>query len=187
MKHLQFARVFGAFALLLMTYTMLATAISVDAIAQTTVDVRPAINSGLEWLAMALTTALTVLVGFGVRFITGKIGLQNSEFEASLNARLDDFIHKAIDYAYTTAVNEVNKLGSGLSEVKIDNWFMALALSYVNDSAPGIIKKFGLTPSRIEDMIKARLPAYLASVPADGGLPAPAIKHEIVSDVRRFP
>ena len=201
MMPLQFSCIFGAFALLLMTYTMIFTAIATDAtaathfseyaqrfvtaeeprfmLAQSTVDLRPVALSFLEWLAMALGTALTVLTAFSVRFITGKIGLQNSEFEASLNERLDSFIHKAIDYAYTTAVNEVNKPGSGLAEVKVDNWFMSLALSYVNDSAPGIIKKFGLSPQRIEDMIKARLPAYLAGMPIDGGLPAPPIKHEL--------
>ena len=173
MKELQFARIFGAFFLIAAMYSMTAIMISADALAQSTVDVRPAVTSLLEWVAMALTTALTVLVGFGVRFVTGKIGLQNSELEASLVTRLDDIIHKGIDYAYTTAVNEVNKPGSGLAEVKIDNWFMALALSYVNDSAPGIIAKFGLTPQRIEDMIKARLPAYMANIPVAGGLPTP--------------
>lgn len=142
------------------------------AFAQSTVDVRPALNEFLGWLQSALMVATTTLVAFGIRFVTGKIGLQDSELEASLNARLDEIIHKGIDYAYTTAINEVNKPGSGLEAVKIDNFFLSLVLSYVMDSAPEIIAWFGLTPTRIENMIKARLPAYMGNIPIEGGLPS---------------
>ncbi len=142
------------------------------AFAQSTVDVRPALNEFLSWLQGILMVASTALIGVGIRFVTGKIGLQGSELEASLNARLDEIIHKGIDYAYTTAINEVNKPGSGLEAVKVDNFFLSLVLSYVVDSAPEIIARFGLTPTRIEDMIKARLPAYMGSIPVEGGLPS---------------
>lgn len=143
--------------------------------AQTTVDVRPAVSSFLEWAATAATAVLTVLGGVGIRLFTSRAGLANSELEASLVARLDDIIHKGIAFALTTAQNEVNKPGSGLAAVKVDNWFMSVALSYVNASAKDIIAKFGLTPDRIRDMIAARLQPYIAAgLPIAGGLPTPA-------------
>jgi hypothetical protein len=153
-------------------------AISIDPVyAQTTVDMRPTVNSILEYTAAALTTVLTVLAGFGIRFVAARIGMSNSELEASLMARLNDIIHKGIDYAYIAATNEVNKQGSGLEAVKFDNWFMSLAATYVNRGAPDIIKKFGLSQERIQDMIMARLPAYVAQVPVQGGLPtSPSVK-----------
>lgn len=140
------------------------------------VDLRPALSAGLEWAAMALTTVLTVLGGFAIRFVSSKTGLANSEFERSLVERLDAIIHRGIDFAYTTAVNEVNKPGSGLADVKFDNWFMSLAASYIVRSAPDIIKRFKLDQTRIEEMIKARMPAYLANVPIEGGLPTPEVE-----------
>lgn len=148
--------------------------------AQTTVDVRPLANDALTWIASALGTAATVLVGFGIRFVSSKIGLANSDFEASLNQRLNDIIHNGIQYAYVTAQNEVNKPGSGLEAVKIDNIFMGWALQYVVSSAPGIIKQFSLSEQRLADMIKARLTAYTASVPVSGGLASPAPAADVI-------
>ena len=169
----QHQRVFWLFFLCAFTWTTGIIAMAQPVLAQTVVDMRPAANAFIEWAAGALLTVLTVLGGFGLRFITAKIGLANSEFERSLNDRLNEIIHRGIDYAYTTAQNEVNKPGSGITEVKFDNWFMAMAATYVVRSAPEIIKKFNLTQERIEQLISARMPAYLANVPIAGGLPSP--------------
>lgn len=139
--------------------------------AQAVVDVRPAATSVLEWVAGILGTVLTVLGSFGIRFISTRIGMANSELEASLATRLNDIIHRGIDYAYTAALNEVNKPGSGLEAVKFDNWFMSIAASYISRSAPEILKKFGITQERLEDMIMSRLPNYAGTIPIAGGLP----------------
>lgn len=170
-RHLSILALIG-FALLVM--------FTIDPVyAQTTVDMRPAVNSLLEYTAAALTTVLSVLGMFGIRFVAARIGMSNSELEASMMARLDMIIHKGIDYAFIAATNEVNKPGSGLAAVKFDNWFMSLAATYVNRGAPEIIKKFGLSQERIQDMIMARLPAYVAQVPVEGGLPTSQSVKEI--------
>lgn len=143
----------------------------IDAAAAQTVDMRPAVSQVFDYALTALATVLTVLGGFAIRFVSSRIGLANSQLEADLASRLNDIIHRAIDYAKTTAQNEVNKPGSGISKVVVDNWFLSMAASYVNRSAPEIIKKFALSQQRIEEMIIARLPGY--EVPIQGGLPAP--------------
>lgn len=171
----QWERVFYATLLLAFTYTTVTFITMGDVIAQAvnTVDMRPAATAALEWVAMALTTVLTVLGGFAIRFVSSKTGLANSELERSLNDRLNEIINRGIDYAYATALNEVNKPGSGLAAVKFDNWFLSLAASYTNRSAKDIIGYFKLDQTRIEAMIKARMPAYLANVPIEGALPTP--------------
>lgn len=124
------------------------------------VDARPAATQALEYVAATLAAVLTLLAGFGVRFVSSKIGLANSELEASLNARLNDIIHRGIDAAYMRAVAEVNDPKSGLAEVKVDNIFVGWAVEYVLKSAPEIIQKFNLQ-TRLREMILARLPGYL--------------------------
>lgn len=146
-----------------------------------TVDVRPVASSVLEWIAGALMTVLTVLGGLALRFVSSKIGLANSQLEADLANRLNDIIHRGIDYAYLAALNEVNKPGSGLSEVKVDNYFISLAISYVNRSAPGILNSFKISPQRLEELVMARLGSYMPNLPVQGALPAT----QSVKDVNR--
>lgn len=170
----QVQRVFMACFILSFAFAWSMLTLTHPAYAQTVVDMRPAASSMLEFVAATLGTVLTVVGGFAIRFMSAKIGLANSQLEQSMNDRLNEIIHRGIDYAYVTALNEVNKPGSGLSTVKFDNYFMALAASYVNTSAPGIIKGFSITQDRIEDMIRARFPAYFANIPVAGGLALPA-------------
>lgn len=137
-----------------------------------TVDVRPAVSSVLEWIAGALLTVLTVLGSLALRFVSSKIGLANSQLEADLANRLNDIIHRGIDYAYLAALNEVNKPGSGLSSVKVDNYFVSLAVAYINRSAPDILNRFKVSPQRLEEMVMARLGSYMPQLPVQGALPA---------------
>jgi hypothetical protein len=159
-------------ALLAVAATVL---VAEPAIAQTTVDLRPAVNSALEWVATALTTVLTVLGGFAIRYVSSKTGLANSTLEASLAARLDDGIHKAIGFALTAAQNEANKPGSGVAEVKFNNWFLSVAASYLNTGFPEIIATLKLTDDRIRQLIMARLQPYMAALPVDGAVATPPI------------
>jgi hypothetical protein len=137
-----------------------------------TVDIRPAVSSVLEWIAGALLTVLTVLGSLALRFVSSKIGLANSQLEADLANRLNDIIHRGIDYAYLAALNEVNKPGSGLSSVKVDNYFVSLAVAYINRSAPDILNRFKVSPQRLEEMVMARLGSYMPQLPVQGALPA---------------
>jgi len=136
-----------------------------------TVDLRPQASSALEWVATTLGAVLTLLAGFGVRFVSTKIGLANSELEASLNARLNDIIHRGIDAAYMRGLQEVNDPKSGLEAIKVDNIFVGWVIEYVTKAAPGIIARFNLQ-ARIKDMILARLPGYVPQL--TNAVPAPS-------------
>lgn len=142
-------------------------ALATPAFAQT--DVTPVVNQLIDWAALALMAGGGVLVAFVLKWVKSKTKMQDNEFEALLAARLNDILHRSIEHAVVVAKNEVNKPGSGLKEVKLDNFFLNVALQYAVKSMPEIIEYFNLTKERIEEMIIARLDAWVDAVPADGG------------------
>lgn len=145
-----------------------------------TIDVRPTVMTVADYVVTGLGAVLTVLGGFAIRFITIRIGLDNSKLERDLQERLDFIVHKAMDYALTMAQNEVAKRGAGLSAVKLDNWFVKLAADRVQASAPDILNRLIGRPedvrARVEAMVIARAPTYFAvttaAQPVQGGLAA---------------
>ncbi|HVQ43866.1 MAG TPA: hypothetical protein VMT30_02780 [Candidatus Saccharimonadia bacterium] len=151
----------------------LVLALGDSAYAQTTVDLRSPATEVVTWIAGALGTALTALSAVGIRFVFAKFGLANSQYEQNLNDRLNDIIHKGIDFALATATAEVQKQGSGLEAVKFDNYFMSVAASYIAPRAADILKKFTISQGRLEEMIWARIPAYAQVVPITGGASTP--------------
>lgn len=134
-----------------------------------TVDMRSPAMEVVTWLIGLLATILSAVGAVGFRLVLAKFGLTNSQLEQNLNDRLNDIIFKGMDYALATAKNEVMKKGSGLEAVKFDNYFMSLAASYVAERAPQILKRFSVTQQKLEEMIWARIPAYVQTVPITGG------------------
>lgn len=151
---------------------VVALVIMIEAAAAQTVDMRSTAISVLEWLANLLTMTLIALLGIAIRFVSAKFGLANSQLEQNLNDRLNDIIHRGMQYALATAINEIQKRGSGLEAVKFDNYFISLAASYVNERAPEILKKFSVTQEKLIEMIYARIPDYATQVPIVGGASA---------------
>jgi hypothetical protein len=143
---------------------------SSPAFAQT--DVTPVVMQFIDVIAITLMGGSGVLVAFVIRWIASKTRLADNEFEALLANRLNDILHRAIEYAVVVAKNEVNKPGSGLTAVKFDNFFMNIAVNLAMKSMPDIIKQFNLTKERIEEMIISRLDGYLGEVSAEGGASA---------------
>lgn len=138
-------------------------------ILDTTVDMRSAAVEVVTWIIGALGVVLSTLAGVAVRLVFAKFGLTNSQLEQNLNDRLNDIIFKGMDYAHATALNEVNKRGSGLEAVKFDNLFISYAASYIVRAAPEILKRFKVDQNRLEELIWARIPAFAQTVPITGG------------------
>lgn len=160
-------------------FVVLAVAVIASAADAQTVDMRSTAGSVLEWIAIALGTVLTTIVGVGIRLVMAKFGLANSQYEQNLSDRLNDIIHKGIDFALASAMNEVQKKGSGLEAVKFDNYFMSIAASYIAPRAGEILAKFKVNQEKLEEMIWARIPAYASVVPITGGAATPATTKEV--------
>lgn len=146
-----------------------------------TVDLRSPAFEVVTWVAGLLATALTAVATVVIRLVLVKIGMENSKLEQNLNDRLNDIIFKGMDFALATAENEMKKKGSGLEAVKFDNIFISYAASYIAERAPEILRKFTVTQEKLEEMIWARVPAYMQTVPITGGAKTP----ETVKQVER--
>jgi hypothetical protein len=135
-------------------------------------DLTPVANQVIDWLAVALMAGGGVLIAAVLRWVSSKTKLQDNEFEALLASRLNDILHRAIEHAVVVAKNEVNKPGSGLKDVKLDNFFLNVALNFAISRMPEIIDYFKLDEESIRQMILARINSLIGDVPIEGGADA---------------
>lgn len=133
-----------------------------------TVDVRPVATTFVDTAVGALATILSVVGAIGIRIAFTYVGLSNSQLERDFSDRLDDIIHKGVEFTKTIAQNEVAKHGSGLSAVKVDNLFVKWVADYVQPRAIGILKHFAIDRGRLEEMIIARIPSHFQVLPSAG-------------------
>lgn len=131
-------------------------------------DLTPLITPILEVMAVALGGLAGALLTFGIGFIKAKTNLNDAEFEKVLADRANDIVHRGIQYAINALENEVKKPGSGISSVKVDNIFLSIALNFIVAHMPDIIRKFNLTPDKIQNMVLARIGDYSDKVQPEG-------------------
>lgn len=127
------------------------------------VDFTPVANDALEWVNGVALLVASIVSGFVVRWLSTVTGVKNAELEAILARQMNDILNRAIGLAYATAKAKVNDPNSPLREVEFDNIFINMAANYAVKSAPDIIKKFGITRDRLEEMIIARLPDWMTT------------------------
>lgn len=132
----------------------------------------------LDALTWAATAAITVITGFLSNWLRKMTIFQRNQSEGLSNERLSNIIYKGIDYAMVAAQNEVNKPGSGQTEVKFDNMFLSLVTGFVKSNAPELLEYFGLHADpqtlspRLNTMIMARLAPYVGSTMIGGAIPS---------------
>jgi 2-phospho-L-lactate guanylyltransferase (CobY/MobA/RfbA family) len=143
-------------------------ALTSPALAQS--DLTPIANQLIDWLSIALMAGGSFVIVSLVRWLAAKTRMQDNEFEALLANRLNDILHRAIEHAVVVAKNEVAKPGSGLKEVKLDNFFLNVALNFAISRMPEIIDYFKLDEESIRQMILARMESFLNVAPAEGAL-----------------
>lgn len=158
-----------------------------------TVDMRPTGLAVLDWLANAAVIVGGVLAGFAVRFFNSKTALLNAQEEAELVERLRTIIGRGINFAKTVAQSEVAKDGSGLSAIRVDNWFIKVAADYAQEAAPGILRRFYPDPEKmrrkLEDMVIASIPEHfpvgvvIEERAVGGGLTTPPIAARATAEV----
>jgi hypothetical protein len=144
------------------------------------VELNPLGNLSLDALTWAATAAITVVTGFLSNWLRKMTIFQRNQSEGLSNERLSSIIYKGIDYAMVAAQNEVNKPGSGQTEVKFDNMFLSLVTGFVKTNAPELLNYFDLEPDqqklspRLNTMIMARLAPYIGSNMIGGAMPGVA-------------
>jgi hypothetical protein len=126
------------------------------------VDLTPTAN-GFIAAAVGVLTAVAGLVSkFAISYLSSKTRINDSALEQLMASRLNDVLNLAIGYADTWMKAEVAKRGSQIQAVQFDNFFLAKAVEYAQSQAGGLLSFFGLSQAKLENMIRARMSAFLA-------------------------
>lgn len=111
-------------------------------------DLRPLIDQ----VAQLLIAGVSVVGIWVARLAAAKLRIQaDSEAAAALERAILNGInlggHKVVDL-----------VAANLPPVRIQNALVADAAAYVLATMPDTIRRFGLTPERVQDLVRARLP-----------------------------
>ena len=141
-------------------------------VATTGVDLAPTANSLITAFASALTVAATTLSFFGIRFLSAKIGMANTQQELLIQEQVAIGITKAIQFAEAWAKEQVVSRGNGMTRLSFDNMFLDVAAGYFARSFPDLIakKRSMLSDARIKEMITAAVSPYLKTPVVDSGV-----------------
>lgn len=135
------------------------------------VDFGPLATNAITLCVMVLTVAAGILSKYGVSFMASKIHVNDSAAEKLAADRMNDILHRAIDYAEAWAKTQVADPTSPIRHVRIDNFFLAQAVGFALSAAPDLIKLLGLTEARIRTMIIARLNSVMPVPELNSGSP----------------
>ena len=111
-----------------------------------------------EELAVYLITlgvpVLLVLAAALSKWIGGLLGGSSEAGKAAAEGVARIVLEKAINFGIGYAIQKAKE--SNL-EVKFDNAFLATVMQYVVERTPDALETFGITPTSLEAMVKARL------------------------------
>lgn len=119
------------------------------------IDLAPHLGLLYSLLMPTLQVLLTAAVGWAVYKITPKVlAFLHIKSEVADNKRLQEFIGRGIAFG-------LSRLGQTLDGKKLEfhtkHEAIALGSKYVATGAPDILKKFGVTPERLAELVEAKL------------------------------
>ncbi|MFV3126105.1 hypothetical protein [Niveispirillum sp. KHB5.9] len=122
-----------------------------------TADLRPLWGYGVELVFVILS----VLGGWLFRRLFAHLGLKDDD---RVRGYLDQAFARALQYGLGLAVAK----GADLAEVHVRNQMVADAATYVSQTVPGALKRFGIDAAGLEMRLLARLPEVAARVDQGG-------------------
>lgn len=99
-----------------------------------------------------LSIALLTVATWAVSKLGTKFNLDNNE---ALRNLIEDAIHAAINFA----IQKLHEQGKRFT-IETEKESLAMIVNYVINSIPEALAHFGITPERVEEMVKARLNHY---------------------------
>jgi hypothetical protein len=119
------------------------------------IDLAPHLSLLYNLFMPALQVLLTAVVGWAVYKITPMVlAFLHIKSEVADNKRLQEFIGRGIAFG-------LSRLGQTLDGKKLEfhtkHEAIAIGSQYVATGAPSILKKFGVTPERLAELVEARL------------------------------
>lgn len=131
-------------AALALAFLMLTTAQAFAA----EVDIRPLIDLGIQIVGACILAAVGVLVPYALR-----------KFKLDIDAGHRDAIEKALAAAVNYGIQKAGALSNKVDPIEVKNEAVAAAASYAVSKVPDALKHFDITPEKLAEMIRARLPA----------------------------
>jgi len=130
------------------------------------IDFAPILNELMLAVAMVLSAGLMYLAKMARDWFKAKTGVELQISEEKMR----EYIDKAIQYGIALVLPKV----SGKAKITVGNEQVAQIANYVIAAVPDAIKAFGITPERLQDMIRARLNAWTDG-PAAAVEPTPTV------------
>lgn len=134
------------------------------------IDFGPFALNIIDVLAMVATVAAGILSKFAISFLASKTKMTDNQFQALAADRVNDILHRAIEYAEAWAKTQVADPTSQIRNVQIDNFFLATAVNAAKGLMPDLINYFGLTEDKLKVMILARLNGYIKTPEVNSGV-----------------
>lgn len=128
-------------------------------------DLMPMLIDAYEFLKPTLTVIIMFLVALAIEKVRTHFKLKS---EVLSNARLQEILGRGISFGLSRL--EQSLQGKTLN-VNVKNEVIRLGIDYATRSAPETLKKFGVTPERLKEMVEAKLGELQAKAPVDA--PAP--------------
>jgi hypothetical protein len=116
------------------------------------IDFKPILNE----VFLALATVLSAALLYGAKLLRDWFKAKTGVELQISDEKVRELIDKAINYGIALVVG---KVGDKV-RVKVGNEQVAQIANYVIAAVPGALANFGITPERLQDMIRARLNAW---------------------------
>lgn len=110
---------------------------------------------------MVILEALLYLVGAGVG-VVAMVALNKvaDKFNVDIDGKRNDLIDQAIERGIAFAKQKLVERGTDL-DFKTENEFVLSVIEYVIQGVPKALTHFGLTPERVEEMVRSRIAGQL--------------------------
>lgn len=125
----------------------------------TVVDLMPLLVGTYEFMKPALTIVIMFLVALAIEKVRSHFKLKS---EVLSNDRLQDILGRGISLGLSRLDQSLK--GKSLN-VNVKNEVVRLGIEYAMVSAPETLKKFGVTPERLAEMVEAKLGELLVKQP----------------------
>lgn len=116
------------------------------------IDFKPILNELMLALAAALSAGALYLLKLARDWFKAKTGVELQVSDEQIRRVLD----RAIKYGIALAVEKWGKDAN----IRVSNAQVAQIANYVIAAVPDALAQFGITPERLQDMIRARLTAW---------------------------
>ncbi|MGD9539074.1 MAG: hypothetical protein AB7P52_17715 [Alphaproteobacteria bacterium] len=105
----------------------------------------------LDYALSIFGTIVLALGGYGIKLLTAKLKL---EADSEVRAYLEDALYRGVDYALQVARSK----GQDVAQIEVRTQMVGEAAGFLARQVPDALKRFGITPDKLAQMIIARLP-----------------------------